>query len=197
MNYADIIDPDIYDLLIILSAYMVGGISTGYLLVRFIRGEDVRLTGSGGLGARNVGRVLGRRGFYLTLFTDILKGTVIVWLARWFEFQPVIVGAVVVAVIAGHIWPVWLQFRGGKGIATCLGAFAAFDYKMLLIGGSVFLVIYVISRKFLASWVLVFLTLPLLMFFLGYPMHIVVSLFISTTMVIYAHQENIKQALLS
>ena len=80
-------------------------------MVRFIRGVDVRSTGSGGLGARNVGGILGRRGFALTLFGDILKGAVIVWVARWFEFQPVSIGAVVVAVIAGHIWPIWLQFR--------------------------------------------------------------------------------------
>ena len=197
MNYADIANLNIYDLLMVLFAYIVGGFSTGYLLVRFIRGVDVRSTGSGGLGARNVGRVLGHRGFYLTLFADIFKGIVIVWLARWLEYTPVIVGAVVVAVIAGHIWPIWLQFRGGKGIATCLGAFAVFDYKMLLIGGSVFLVIYIISRKFLVSWVLAFLALPLLMLFLEYPMYIVVSLFVSTTMVIYAHKDNIKQALLS
>lgn len=196
MNYVDIANLDIYDLLIILLAYMVGGISTGYILVRFIRGVDVRSTGSGGLGARNVGRILGRRGFYLTLFGDILKGAAIVWLARWFEFQPLIIGTVVVAVIAGHIWPLWLQFRGGKGIATCLGAFAMFNYKVLLIGGSVFLIAYIISRKFLVSWVLAFLALPLFMFFLEYPMYMVVSLFLSTVMVIYAHKDNIKQALL-
>ncbi|MFC1589390.1 glycerol-3-phosphate acyltransferase [Pseudomonadota bacterium] len=196
MSYADIANFNIYDLLIVLLAYMVGGFSTGYLLVRFIRGVDVRSTGSGGLGARNVGRVLGRRGFYLTLFADVLKGAVIVWLARWFEYPPIIVGAVVVAVVAGHIWPIWLQFRGGKGIATCLGAFAVFNYKVLLVGGSVFVVAYIISRQFLLSWVLAFLSLPLLMFFLEYPTYIVVSLFVSTAMVIYAHKENIKQALL-
>lgn len=196
MSYADIANLNIYDLLIVLLAYMVGGFSAGYLSVRFVRGLDVRSMGSGGLGARNVGRVLGRRGFYLTLFADVLKGAVIVWLARWFEYPSIIVGAVVVAVIAGHIWPIWLQLRGGKGIATCLGAFSVFNYKVLLIGGSVFVVAYIISRKFLLSWVLAFLALPLLMFFLESPIYIVVSLFVSSAMVIYAHKENIKQALL-
>ena len=196
MNYIDIANLDIYDLLVVVLAYILGGVSTGYLLVRVTRNIDVRTTGSGGVGARNVGRIIGRRGFYLTLFGDVLKGAIVVWLVRWFEYQSVIVGAAVVAVIAGHIWPIWLKFRGGKGIATCLGAFAAFNYKVLLIGGIVFVTVYSISRKFLLSWILALLALPLLTFFLEYPMYAVASLFLSIAMVIYAHKENIKQALL-
>lgn len=196
MNYEEIINLNVSDLLMILSAYLVGGISTGYILVRIMRGIDIRSTGSGSLGARNVGRLLGRRGFYLTLIGDILKGTIIVWIAYWLEFQPGIVGAVVVAVIMGHIWPVWLKFHGGKGIATSLGAFAALDYKVLLMGGLVLLIIYILSRKFLASWIMILVTMPLLTFFLDYPMHVVVPLFVSSAMVLYAHKENIKQALL-
>jgi glycerol-3-phosphate acyltransferase PlsY len=196
MNYTEIINLNVSDLLMIFSAYLVGGISTGYILVRVMRGIDIRSTGSGSLGARNVGRVLGRLGFYLTLIGDILKGTIIVWIAYWLEFQPGIVGAVVVAVIVGHIWPVWLKFHGGKGIATSLGAFAAFDYKVLLMGGVVLLIIYILSRKFLASWIMTLVTMPLLTFFLGYPMHVVVPLFVSSAVVLYAHKENIKQALL-
>lgn len=185
---------NINDLLIIIFAYMLGGISTGYLLVRYTRGIDVRSTGSGGIGARNVGRLLGRRGFYLTLLGDVLKGAIAIWLVRWLEYQPIIIDIAVVAVIAGHIWPISLKFQGGKGIATCLGAFAVLDYKVLLFGGSIFIIVYVISRKFLMSWVSAFLILPLLIFFLEYPVYIVVSLFVSCSMVIYAHKENIKQA---
>ena len=196
MSYAEIINPTVSGLLMILLAYLVGGISTGYILVRFMRGIDIRSTGSGSLGARNVGRILGRQGFYLSLIGDILKGAIIVWVAYWLKFQPGIVGAVAVAVIGGHIWPVWLKFHGGKGIATSLGAFAAFDYKVLLMGGVVLLIIYILSRKFLASWIMVLVIMPLLTFFLDYPMHVVVPLLVSSAIILYAHKENIKQALL-
>ena len=197
MNYAETINLNISDILMILSAYLMGGISTGYLLVHFIRGVDVRATGSGSFGARNVGRLLGRRGFYLTLAGDIFKGAIIVWGARWLGFQPNITGVVVVAVIVGHIWPVWLQFQGGKGIATTLGAFLAFDYKILLMGGVVLLITYSISRKFLASWVVTIVAIPILTLFLDYPMNMVTPLFISAIVVLYAHKDNIKQALLT
>lgn len=186
---------DAYDVLMVLSAYLVGSISTGYLLVRFIHGVDVRATGSGGLGARNAGRILGRSGFHLTFWGDTLKGAAMVGAARWLEFDPIIVGAAVVAVIAGHIWPIWLKFRGGKGIATCLGAFTLFSYKMLLVGGCIFLILYVINRKkFLLSWVLTLLSLPLVIYLLEFPMYIVVSVLLSTATVVLAHKDIMKEA---
>jgi glycerol-3-phosphate acyltransferase PlsY len=194
MHYAEIMDLTVADGLMILAAYLVGAISPGYLLVRLLRGIDLRHVGSGSLGARNVGRVLGRKGFYATLVMDILKGALIVWVARWAGFPPGVVGTVVVAVIVGHIWPLWLLFHGGKGIATSLGAFVALDYKVLLMGGSVLLVTYIVTRSFLPSWIATLVAMPLLAFSLGYPMYVVVPLFVSAAIILYAHKENIKQA---
>ena len=140
MPYSDIINLALSDNLMILLAYLVGGISPGYLLVRMVLDTDLRTVGSGSLGATNVGRVLGKKGFYFTLVADFLKGAVMVLLAKWLGFSPGVVAAVVVVVIAGHIWPIWLHFHGGKGIATGLGAFVALNYRILLIGGVVLLV---------------------------------------------------------
>lgn len=183
------------DLLLILAAYLVGAISTGYLLVFFRRGIDIRSTGSGSSGARNVGRVLGRWGFYLTLIGDILKGMVVVFAAALLDCAPLIIGATVVAVIAGHIWPVWLKFRGGKGIATSLGAFAALDYTILLLGGGIALLVYLLSRNFLFSWSIACILLPVLSLFFGYPAYISASLGIAGLIVLYAHRANISSAL--
>ena len=185
------------DLLMPLTAYLVGGISTGYLLVRFLRGIDIRSTGSGSLGARNVGRILGRTGFYLTLIGDICKGTLMVWAAYRLALQPWVVGLTVVAVIAGHIWPVWLQFHGGKGIATSLGAFMALDYTLLLLGTGLLLLFYLPSRHFLLSWGLALLLLPLVTSLLAYPYYISGSLCISAILVLSAHHKNIKAQLFS
>ncbi len=193
MSYIDVINLSLSDYLLILLAYLVGGISPGYLLVRLLLDTDLRTVGSGSLGARNVGRVLGKKGFYFTLVMDILKGAVMVWLAGWLEFPPGVVAAVIVAVIVGHIWPLWLNFHGGKGIATGLGAFVALDYKILLIGGVVLLVTYMMTRRFLPSWVATLVAMPLFTYILGYPMTVVVPLILAAAIIVFAHKENIRQ----
>lgn len=193
MPYTDLISFGSSDYLMILLAYLVGGISAGYLLVRILLDTDLRTVGSGSLGATNVGRLLGKKGFYFTLVIDILKGAFMVGLARWLEFSPGVVAAVVVVVIAGHIWPLWLNFHGGKGIATSLGAFVALDYTILLIGGVVLLVTYLITRRFLPSWVVTLIAMPFFAYTLGYPMAVVVPLVLAAAIIIFAHKENIRQ----
>jgi glycerol-3-phosphate acyltransferase PlsY len=193
MNYTEILNFTLNDSLIILSAYLIGGISPGYLLVRLLRDVDLRTFGSGSLGATNTGRILGRKGFYFTLVMDILKGALVVLLARSLEFQLDIVCAVVVAVIAGHIWPLWLHFHGGKGIATSFGAFVALDYKIALMGCVVLLITYLVTRKFLPSWIATLIAMPLIAYFLGNPMSVVISLLVSAVIILIAHKNNIMQ----
>ncbi len=115
--------------LVVALAYLLGSIPFGYLLVRARGGGDVRATGSGGTGATNVTRRAGRGAGLLTLLLDALKGALAVLIARrllttdfgvnWW------VAAVAFAVVVGHCFPVWLKFRGGKGVATGLGVFLA------------------------------------------------------------------------
>lgn len=193
MFYTDIINLTVSDGMMILLAYLVGGISPGYLLVRVLLDTDLRTVGSGSLGATNVGRVLGKKGFYFTMVADILKGALMVWLARWLELPLGVVAAVAVVVIAGHIWPLWHHFHGGKGIATGFGAFVTLDYKIALIGVVVLLVIYMVTRRFLLSWVTALVVLPLLAYTLDYAMTVVVSLMLAAAIIIFAHKENIRQ----
>ena len=192
--HAEIADLSIYDGLMILAAYFVGGFSPGYILVRTLRGIDLRTVHSGSLGARNAGRVLGRKGFYVTLVVDILKGFVTVLAARYLGYSPEIVGAVTVAVIAGHIWPLWFNFHGGKGIATSMGAFGALNIKLLIIGGLLLLVSYIVTHRFLACWIGTLLAMPLIAFLLDYSMNIVVPLAASAAIILLAHKDNIRQA---
>ena len=193
MNYTEILNLTLNDSLMILSAYLIGGISPGYLLVRMLRDVDLRTIGSGSLGATNVGRILGRKWFYFTMAMDILKGVFAVLLARSLEFPPEIVCAVVVAVIAGHIWPLLLHFHGGKGIATSAGAFTALDYRIFLMGIAVLLITYLVTRKFLPSWIATLVVMPLIAYFLGQPMSVVVSLLVSAVIILIAHKNNIMQ----
>lgn len=113
---------------VVAIAYLLGSIPFGYLLVRLSKGEDVRASGSGGTGATNVARRAGKRIGVLTLVLDALKGMLAVALARWLlppdtdAYWWTVAGAGV-AVVVGHVFPVWLRFRGGKGVATGLGVF--------------------------------------------------------------------------
>ena len=115
--------------LVIVLAYLLGSIPFGYLIVRLSGGGDVRAVGSGGTGATNVTRRAGKGAGLLTLILDATKGLAAVVVARWlltanFEVNWW-VAAAALAVIVGHCFPVWLKFRGGKGVATGLGVFLA------------------------------------------------------------------------
>jgi glycerol-3-phosphate acyltransferase PlsY len=139
-------------LMIAALSYLLGSIPFGYLLVRIFRGEDVRQSGSGNIGATNVSRkspVLG----VATLLLDALKGTAAVALsyvaAGRMIGDPIALDRAALAAlfaVVGHVFPVWLKFRGGKGVATGLGAFALIAPKAVLVAAGIFIVVVVISR---------------------------------------------------
>ena len=109
--------------LAVTGAYLLGCFNTGFYLVRMLTGQDIRSLASGGTGSRNVGRLLGARGFVLTLVVDAGKGAASIWLGRYLDFEPWLLYVVLLAVTAGHVFPVQLAFRGGKGSFTpcCCG----------------------------------------------------------------------------
>jgi len=117
---------------LVLGAYVLGCFASGYYLVRWRAGQDLRELGSGSVGARNAGRILGVPGFLLTLIGDFAKGALTVWAAQHLTQDERLVALAMVAVVVGHIWPVQLRFRGGKGIATSLGALLVYDYHLAL-----------------------------------------------------------------
>ena len=112
---------------VIVGAYLIGSIPFGYLLVRALFGADVRETGSGGTGATNVSRRAGKAAGFVTLLLDAAKGAVAAALAIWLHGSGTapswLVPAAALFVILGHCFPVWLGFRGGKGVATGVGVF--------------------------------------------------------------------------
>lgn len=142
-------------LLILVASYLLGSIPFGYLLVRIFRGEDVRQSGSGNIGATNVARKSPALGV-VTLGLDALKGTAAVWLSSQilarslhasidFAHFPQLSLAALFAVL-GHMFPLWLRFRGGKGVATSLGAFAPLAPLEVLTALGVFLLVTFVSR---------------------------------------------------
>ena len=144
----------------VAAAYALGCIQTGYYLVRARTGRDLRREGSGSTGARNVGRLLGRTGFVLTLAGDLLKGAVALGLAAWLGASLWGAAVALVAVAAGHVWPVQLGFSGGRGVAVGLGALLVYDPRLLLALGAVTLVAWLATRRFQVAGLAGFAALP-------------------------------------
>jgi acyl phosphate:glycerol-3-phosphate acyltransferase len=129
-------------------AYLCGSIPFGLLIARALSGKDVRTVGSGNIGATNVARAAGKPAALATLILDALKGLVPVLCAAHFSGRspPLLVPACAVAAVAGHCFPVWLRFRGGKGVATGLGVSLALAPWGALAGGAAWLVLYKLFR---------------------------------------------------
>src|SRR5262245_59700526 len=131
-------------------AYVLGSIPFGYLLVRIQSGADIRESGSGGTGATNVSRRAGKFAGVLTLVLDAAKGALVVFLARqWLSPDGSVtwpVGLAALAVIVGHIFRVWLGFRGGKGVATGAGVLLMLVPFAVVIAGILFLAIVSLTR---------------------------------------------------
>lgn len=146
-------------LTIVVSSYFLGSIPFGYLLVRIFRGEDVRQTGSGNIGATNVARTGSKRLAIATLFLDALKGYVAVAHALHFahhhaaEVPPsephyvyTLAALAGFCAIVGHMFPVWLRFKGGKGVATAVGAFLGIAPSGVLVALVLFVMIVALTR---------------------------------------------------
>jgi glycerol-3-phosphate acyltransferase PlsY len=156
--------------LIILASYLLGSIPFGYLIVRAKKGDDVRTTGSGGTGATNVTRRAGKGAGVLTLALDALKGALAVTLARWL-LAPDFginwwVAACAIAVVCGHVFPVWLKFRGGKGVATGLGAFLCLAPLAVACVALVFVVVVAATRYVSLGSIVAAVLLPLFVWLL-------------------------------
>lgn len=157
--------------LFIVAAYLVGSIPFGYLIVRVRDGGDVRETGSGGTGATNVTRRAGRGAGVLTLALDATKGALVVLTARWL-LAPGFgvnswVAAASIAVVVGHVFPVWLKFRGGKGVATGLGVFLSLTPAAVALAALVFIAIVWTTRYVSLGSILATATLPLFVWLLS------------------------------
>jgi len=192
---------------VVIVAYLIGSVPFGYLIVRLTGGGDVRAIGSGGTGATNVSRRAGKAAGVLTLVLDALKGAFAVLVARvmlggaaananakWF------VAAAAVAAIAGHIFPVWLRFRGGKGVATAVGVFFMLAPFALLCAGLLFALVVAITRYVSLASLAAAVTIP---FFLWLQKWLIqpradirpalTAAVVSALLIIFAHRGNIRR----
>ncbi len=179
------------DLAFVCAAYALGCFSPGYYLVRLCAGQDIRTISSGSTGSTNVGRVLGRFGYIVTLFADGAKGAIALWAALHFALSPWGTIGVMISVVTGHIWPLQLRFHGGKGLATALGALIVLDYRLALVIGSIAM-LGPLLRQGTASFLAAAFISPALAAVLGRPEVEVAGLGILVLLLLMAHRENIR-----
>ncbi len=176
---------------IALCAYLLGCFATGYYLVRWRLGQDVRELGSGSVGARNVGRVLGKLGFCITVSGDFVKGALAVWAVHHFTKDDGLAALALLAVVAGHLWPVQLGFRGGKGAATSLGALAVYDFRLAFAFVILFAGAAALARKTVLPGLFAFVCLPLVSYYLGHGPAKVVGISILAGLILLGHRRNV------
>jgi glycerol-3-phosphate acyltransferase PlsY len=183
----------------VILGYLLGSIPFGYLLVRATGGGDIRFKGSGNIGATNVARTSGWSVGVATLLLDAAKGFVAVWIAEHFAGGNIrIMMFAGFAAILGHVFPVWLKFEGGKGVATALGIFLAICWPALAAAVVLFILVAIFYRYVSLASISAAASLPLLVYLLYAPGHapptaVSVCTLLAAVVVIVKHRDNIER----
>jgi acyl phosphate:glycerol-3-phosphate acyltransferase len=211
-------------ILVISIAYLLGSIPFGYLIVRATKRADIRETGSGGTGATNVSRSAGKGAGILTLVLDALKGTAAVVIAETVlglsifaaqQLDPLLqeaannrtttenaywwVAAAAIAAIVGHIFPIWLRFRGGKGVATGIGAFLVLSPLAVAFAGVIFFAIVLLTRYVSLGSIVAAASIPLFILIRNYisPQtqfgQLMTAAVCGAALIIFAHRGNMRR----
>jgi glycerol-3-phosphate acyltransferase PlsY len=180
------------EIVLTIAAYLLGSIPTGLLLAKAF-GVDIRSTGSGNIGATNVYRTLGRSVGVMTLIGDCLKGLLPVLLAKYLHMPDVWLAAVGLAAFLGHVYTVFLGFKGGKGVATALGVFLG--VSPLAVGGALIIFVAVVwwSRYISLGSILAAAVMPILVGLLDRRPPLVLMTVVVAGLVVWKHKDNIKR----
>ena len=186
-------------LIIIITAYLLGNISTSYIVAKRLAGVDIRTQGSGNAGSTNVLRTLGKKAGALTFIGDVLKGLIAVLIARFIAYganldDTTCAYIAVVAVVLGHNYPVFLGFKGGKGVATSLGSMLGMNPLVALLCLGFFIIIVAITKYVSLGSILGIGLSPVIMMINHNTKGVLVTLFLTISVAI-THKENIKRLL--
>jgi glycerol-3-phosphate acyltransferase PlsY len=182
-------------LLLIVASYFIGAIPSGVVLARAFSGKDVRQEGSGNIGATNVTRVLGKKLGALTLAGDLLKGFLPVCIGSYLVSSLNVVCLMGLAAFLGHLFPVYLRFKGGKGVATALGVFLYFAPLVILIEVVVFVAVVGIWKYVSLGSLIAAAAMPLLLLLFAFPKPVVLLSIAFALLIFTKHKANIKRLL--
>lgn len=182
-------------LAVLISAYIIGSIPTGYIIVKAFTGQDIRTIGSGSTGATNVKRVMGKKWFFITLLLDAFKGALPVVLTAMFAKTFTQIGLLpvlaAVAVILGHSKSIFLKFTGGKSVASGVGTILALNWQVGLITAVIWATITFFTRYVSVGSIIALAISPLLMWVFKAPSAYIGYCAIGALYIIYLHRSNI------
>lgn len=174
----------------IILGYLIGAIPTGYLFAKYIKGIDIRLKGSGNIGATNVSRILGKKLGALTLLIDAAKSFLWVYLCLLLGFPPFFVAIVAYSLLIGNCYSLFLKGKGGKGVSTSLGIYLAISPKLFLISILAYLLFWALTRISAVGSLALSLFVPIFAIREGNPFYL--SLFVTMSLLIFLrHRKNI------
>lgn len=185
-----------------LSAYLIGSIPTGYILTKIFKGIDIRKAGSSNVGATNVFRTAGKIPGLITLIIDVLKGVIVVTVIAGFFYQflsdidhDFYLAFLGLSVISGHVWTIFLRFKGGKGVATTIGVLMVIAPKALLFSLIIWVIFFSITKYVSAASIGFNIFLPLFATLLGQSFYTIIFAIIICCISTYKHKDNIKRLL--
>lgn len=182
---------------VVLSAYIIGSIPTGYIIVKAFTGQDIRTIGSGSTGATNVKRVMGKKWFFITMLLDALKGALPVVMAAMFAKTFTGIGLLpvlaAVAVILGHSKSVFLKFTGGKSVASGVGTILALNWQVGLIIAAIWGVVTFFTRYVSVGSIVALAISPFLMWMFNDPVAYIAYCALGALYIIWLHRSNIQR----
>jgi acyl phosphate:glycerol-3-phosphate acyltransferase len=188
------VNNNVINALFIVLAYLIGSIPVGVILGK-MKGVDPRKTGSGNIGATNVMRAGGKALGIITLFGDAAKGFIPVFLAELFGLDVSIIAIIGLAAFLGHVFPIFLRFKGGKGVATALGVYIAIGPLVILGAFIIFIIVFLIWRYVSLASLIGAIMVPIGLYVIKAPCEFVIMAGIIAMIVIIRHKENISRLL--
>jgi acyl phosphate:glycerol-3-phosphate acyltransferase len=180
-------------ILLVVGSYILGNVLTGSIISNFYYKRDIRIEGSGNPGARNAGRVFGRKAFVLTFIGDALKGALAVFAARWLGLGAIIELFALFAVTLGHVYPLFLRFRGGMGVSTFIGGMLAFNPLLFAVFAGLFLLFYPFLKSFTLAGLSAVLLMPVLVLAFSYGIPVFIASCLLSALLLFTHRDDLKQ----
>lgn len=181
----------IKDIIFIVLSYGFGCFNTGYYYVRLFHNQDIREIGTNVTGAYNVSRFSGKKGFIITFLGDSMKGALVVLLCRMMDLTEIVTLSCILTVILGHIYPIQLRFKGGKGLSTALGAFLAFHPLIVFSWLITFLIFLPLIRRYTISCLFALMLIPLWLFIADFPILNIVFFILYALLILSACRSNL------
>ena len=180
---------------LIIASYFIGAIPSGVVLAKAFSSKDIRQEGSGNIGATNVTRVLGKKLGALTLAGDLLKGFLPVFVGSYLVSSLSVVCLMGLAAFLGHLFPVYLRFKGGKGVATALGVFLYFAPSVILVEIVIFVAVVGIWKYVSLGSLIAAAAMPLLLLLFAFPKPVVLLSMAFALLIFIKHKANIQRLL--